>query len=54
MQKIIQLSHESFWSGERDLTKLKEKIDELNFDGWKIAFVSPNVGFAGAFIPTRS
>lgn len=35
MQKIIQFSHQSFWIGEPDLTKLNEKVDKLNQGGWK-------------------
>lgn len=47
MQKVIQFSHKSFWSGKPDLTKLNEKIGELNQDGWKIISVTPNAGSWG-------
>jgi hypothetical protein len=51
-QKIIQFSHQSFWSGEPDLKKLNEKVDELNHDGRKGVSFSPSVGFGGRVYST--
>lgn len=46
MQKIIEFSEKSFWKSEVSVEKLNHRIAELNRDGWRIASITPNIGFA--------
>ncbi len=47
MQRVFEYRNRSFWSSRIDLTKLNDKLVELNRDGWTVKSVTPNSTLVG-------
>ncbi len=47
MQRVLEFKKLNFWSSKLDISKLNEKIFQLNNDGWVLTSLISNTHFLG-------